>query len=279
MHILRLTKPDGRTLLLYARTPLPSSLDAPSPNATPLAPNSHLRWHPLRGEWVAYASHRQNRTFLPPPSTTRWRRRRIRGNPTEVPARAVGRRGLREPVPHADAARARSAACDRADTAWLRGAAKSWCSRRTRQRRSGRCRCRTSSCCWTSGPIATTELGARDDVQYVYPFENRGVEVGVTLHHPHGQIYAYPVRPADRGSRAPVAARSLRSVRARPARRSFEAELADGPPALPLHRHTRARAGAGVRAISLRSLDRATPSGAIARRSDARTSGQTSLER
>jgi UDPglucose--hexose-1-phosphate uridylyltransferase len=27
------------------------------------------------------------------------------------------------------------------------------------------------------------------------PFENRGVEVGVTLHHPHGQIYAYPVVP------------------------------------------------------------------------------------
>lgn len=23
-------------------------------------------------------------------------------------------------------------------------------------------------------------------------FENRGVEIGVTLHHPHGQIYAYP---------------------------------------------------------------------------------------
>jgi len=45
-------------------------------------------------------------------------------------------------------------------------------------------------------------LGARDDVQYVFPFENRGVEVGVTLHHPHGQIYAYPFVP-------PVAAREL----------------------------------------------------------------------
>ena len=27
------------------------------------------------------------------------------------------------------------------------------------------------------------------------PFENRGVECGVTLHHPHGQIYAYPIVP------------------------------------------------------------------------------------
>jgi UDPglucose--hexose-1-phosphate uridylyltransferase len=48
----------------------------------------------------------------------------------------------------------------------------------------------------------TRELGARDDVEYVFPFENRGVEIGVTLHHPHGQIYAYPFVP-------PVAAREL----------------------------------------------------------------------
>ena len=39
------------------------------------------------------------------------------------------------------------------------------------------------------------ELGAREDVEYVMIFENRGVEVGVTLHHPHGQIYGYPFLP------------------------------------------------------------------------------------
>ena len=39
------------------------------------------------------------------------------------------------------------------------------------------------------------ELGARADVDYVFIFENRGVEVGVTLHHPHGQIYGYPFLP------------------------------------------------------------------------------------
>jgi UDPglucose--hexose-1-phosphate uridylyltransferase len=39
------------------------------------------------------------------------------------------------------------------------------------------------------------ELGARPDVDYVMIFENRGVEVGVTLHHPHGQIYGYPFLP------------------------------------------------------------------------------------
>jgi UDPglucose--hexose-1-phosphate uridylyltransferase len=39
------------------------------------------------------------------------------------------------------------------------------------------------------------ELGARPDVDYVLIFENRGVEVGTTLHHPHGQIYAFPFLP------------------------------------------------------------------------------------
>ena len=29
-------------------------------------------------------------------------------------------------------------------------------------------------------------------VRTVFPFENRGQEIGVTLQHPHGQIYAYP---------------------------------------------------------------------------------------
>lgn len=47
----------------------------------------------------------------------------------------------------------------------------------------------------------TTELGARDDVDFVLVFENRGPEVGATISHPHGQIYAYdhvPARPAAR---------------------------------------------------------------------------------
>ncbi len=34
------------------------------------------------------------------------------------------------------------------------------------------------------------DLGARAEVAYVYVFENKGEAMGVTLHHPHGQIYA-----------------------------------------------------------------------------------------
>jgi UDPglucose--hexose-1-phosphate uridylyltransferase len=35
-------------------------------------------------------------------------------------------------------------------------------------------------------------LAALPGVEQVFCFENRGEEIGVTLHHPHGQIYAYP---------------------------------------------------------------------------------------
>ena len=39
------------------------------------------------------------------------------------------------------------------------------------------------------------ELGARSDVTYVLIFENRGPEVGATIAHPHGQIYAFDIVP------------------------------------------------------------------------------------
>jgi UDPglucose--hexose-1-phosphate uridylyltransferase len=38
----------------------------------------------------------------------------------------------------------------------------------------------------------TAELGALPGISQVYCFENRGEEIGVTLHHPHGQVYAFP---------------------------------------------------------------------------------------
>ena len=42
----------------------------------------------------------------------------------------------------------------------------------------------------------TAALGARPDLAYVLVFENNGAEVGATIAHPHGQIYAYPDVPA-----------------------------------------------------------------------------------
>jgi UDPglucose--hexose-1-phosphate uridylyltransferase len=47
----------------------------------------------------------------------------------------------------------------------------------------------------------TAELGSRDDVDYVLVFENRGPEVGATIAHPHGQIYAYDHVPSRQSRR------------------------------------------------------------------------------
>ena len=41
----------------------------------------------------------------------------------------------------------------------------------------------------------TSALGARADVACVLPIENRGPEVGATIPHPHGQIYAFDAVP------------------------------------------------------------------------------------
>jgi UDPglucose--hexose-1-phosphate uridylyltransferase len=45
----------------------------------------------------------------------------------------------------------------------------------------------------------TAELSSLPGVEQVFCFENRGAEIGITLSHPHGQIYAYPyVTPRTR---------------------------------------------------------------------------------
>src|SRR5438046_8450933 len=83
-----LTKPDGRCLWLYSRAPIDPSIHATSPGgiADRVQPQSHLRWHPLRAEWVAYATHRQNRTFLPPPEYNPLAPTVSPDHPTELPA-------------------------------------------------------------------------------------------------------------------------------------------------------------------------------------------------
>lgn len=57
---------------------------------------------------------------------------------------------------------------------------------------------------WTD---RTSELSHLPSVEQVFCFENRGAEIGVTLGHPHGQIYAYPFT-------TPRTALMLRSVAA-----------------------------------------------------------------
>lgn len=194
MHMLDLTKPDGRRMTLYAREPLDAMLQAPSPFADPLTGAAHLRWHPLRGEWITYAAHRQGRTFLPPPEYNPLAPMRGAANPTEVPQGAWDVAVFENRFPSLGGAQA-----DPPELIVPTAAAQ------------GRCEVvvftqdPTSSLGALPLPHIELLLGVLGDrtarlssdpaIQYVLPFENRGAEVGVTLHHPHGQIYAYPVVP------------------------------------------------------------------------------------
>ena len=69
----------------------------------------------------------------------------------------------------------------------------------------------------------TEKLLARPEIEYVLVFENRGREVGATIDHPHGQIYAYPFVP-------PVPAREATIAREHgcPLCREIAAEARDG---------------------------------------------------
>jgi hypothetical protein len=62
----KLQKPDGRQLTLYSRYPIAEDIKATSPSNEPIQANLHLRWHSLRGKWVAYASYRQGQTLALP---------------------------------------------------------------------------------------------------------------------------------------------------------------------------------------------------------------------
>ena len=189
-----LTKPDGRGLWLYSREPIPGPIEPPSPVAGPARRSAHMRWHPLRGEWVTYASHRQGRTFLPPAEFNPLAPTTDPAHPTEVPSGTYDVAVFenlfptfaRDPGPPPELIVPTRPALGAAEVVVFT---------------------QDSSATLGSLPLSHielllevwadryTELGSRPDVQYVFPFENRGIEVGVTLHHPHGQIYAFPFVP------------------------------------------------------------------------------------
>jgi UDPglucose--hexose-1-phosphate uridylyltransferase len=201
MHQLDLVKPDGRSLTLYGRAVVSAHAPAPSPFAEALHPNPHLRWHPLRGEWVTYAAYRQHRTFLPPPEYNPLATTVDPLAPTELPPGDYDIAVFDNRFP--------AFAPDAHDPPRLTVPTAP---------ATGRCEVvvftqdpQAALCTLPLSQIAllfqvwadrTARASAAGNVQYVLPFENRGAEVGVTLHHPHGQIYAYPFVP-------PVPARML----------------------------------------------------------------------
>jgi UDPglucose--hexose-1-phosphate uridylyltransferase len=206
MHKRLLTKPDGRPLVLYSRAPIAEGLCAPSPSTAPHAPNAHLRWHPLRAEWIAYAAHRQNRTFLPPAEYNPLAPSRDPANPTEVPEGDYDVAVFENLFP-ALTLHATDAPDLIVPTRPAAGVCEVVVFTQDPQTSLGRLPLSHLDLIVEVWGDRYRDLAAREEVQYVFPFENRGVEVGVTLHHPHGQIYAYPFIP-------PVADRQLQQQRA-----------------------------------------------------------------
>ncbi len=167
---------DGRELLYYD-TADDRVRDAVDPRAlTPVATASEIRYDALLGDSVAIASHRQDRTYLPPADACPLCPTRP-GHESEIPAADYEVAVFENRFP--------SLAGD-----------------------SGRC----EVVCFTSDHDAsfadlteeqaalvieawtdrTAELARLPAVEQVFCFENRGAEIGVTLGHPHGQIYGYP---------------------------------------------------------------------------------------
>ena len=157
-----------------------------------------LRLDPLVNEWVAMASHRQGRVFLPPkelcplcPSTSE--------NLTEVPEEDFEvvvfdnkSPSLRPPV--GDWALPDMAGPD-TDTGSAAGKCEVICftadhGQSFKDLSTERIRVLLEA--WID---RTRELSQEKFIQHITPFENRGEEVGVTLAHPHGQIYAYSYIP------------------------------------------------------------------------------------
>jgi UDPglucose--hexose-1-phosphate uridylyltransferase len=205
-----LRKPDGRELFLYSTKPIPPGIVATSPKQEALEPKPMMRWHPLRNEWVVYASHRQERTFLPPKDYSPLATTKSSDFPTEMPVGDYEVAVFENLFPSLKSRETVTEEAPISDNVPVRPA-------------GGRC----EVVVFTQDPDSslgelsierirlildvladrTKALAARGDVRYVLAFENRGVEMGVTLHHPHSQIYAYPFVP-------PVVEKMLESMSA-----------------------------------------------------------------
>lgn len=194
MHKLSLTKPDGRDLFLYSRQPLTGEFKATNPPHGKMLGQPHLRWHPLRGEWVAFAAHRQDRTFMPPKEFDPLAPTKSDDFPTELPAGDYDVAVFANLFASLDW-NATEAPESTVDTRRANGRCEVVVFTQAQEGSLGGLSVDHIALLLRVWADRHREIGKHPEIQYVMPFENRGVEVGVTLHHPHGQIYAYPFIP------------------------------------------------------------------------------------
>nr|WP_179816016.1 galactose-1-phosphate uridylyltransferase [Allostreptomyces psammosilenae] len=209
---------DGRDIFYYDRVPAATAQGPkrglPDPRPLPRTDSrSELRHDPMLDEWVIVASHRQNRTYLPPADecplcpSQQGRHSEIPDPDYEVavfqnqfPSLSGGPEGARaaEPLPEHPGLFERAPGVGRCEVVCFTSDHDSSFADLSESQAA------TVLAAWTD---RTADLQARADVAQVFCFENRGREIGVTLAHPHGQIYAYPYT-------TPRTARVLRSLRA-----------------------------------------------------------------
>jgi UDPglucose--hexose-1-phosphate uridylyltransferase len=171
-------------------------------------PTAEMRHDPLTGEWIVVAPARQNRVVMPSAGLDPLAPQ-APGNPSEIPSDYdVAVFENRSPAFGPGLPDPGSAA---ADPAYLNGPAANGTALGRAVPAYGRCEviCFSSAREGAFGSISrsrartvieawadrTAVLSSLPGIAQVYIFENRGAEIGVTLQHPHGQIYGYPYLP------------------------------------------------------------------------------------
>jgi UDPglucose--hexose-1-phosphate uridylyltransferase len=184
---------DGREIIYFDADPAAPARDAEDRRDLPnVSSASEMRRDPLTGEWVAMAAHRQSRTYKPPaevcplcPSEP--------GRYSEIPEPDYDVVVFENRFPSfAQEIPPELSIVDGVATRAARGRCEVVCftsDHRASFGRLGADQVRTVVEAWAD---RTSELGQIPGVEQVFCFENRGEEIGVTLHHSHGQIYGYP---------------------------------------------------------------------------------------
>ncbi len=158
---------------------------------------SELRWNPLLGEWLATATARQDRTFLPPADFCPLCPTKPSGFPTEIPEADYDIVVFENRFPSLSPNPPEPAIEGGELYPVEKGFGECEVIVYTPNHNSTLAREPVEQIyklvqVWTD---RFRELSKLEFVKYVFIFENKGEAIGVTLHHPHGQIYAYPFVP------------------------------------------------------------------------------------
>lgn len=185
-------KRDGRELFLYGYTPHTEA--ALQEDDFEIAKGGELRWHPLRRELNIYAGHRQNRTIDPSADNDPLAPSVPNGPVTEIPFTDFELAVFENKFTslHAEAPKPSQWAGDRAKPALGRCDVIVYGPEATGNLYSiGQAKRLLLVEAWIDRYQTLFDQGCK----YIMPFENRGAAAGVTLGHPHGQIYAFPFIP------------------------------------------------------------------------------------